>query len=124
MKILFNGEEVAEVYFEYINRHLETEDDNDECPLQFHTDLIRKSATQIIRRGRTPIWRGVKTLSFSVDKDIFQYVGLDANHKKIITVIIPFAQVNSIQTYSRKGRVSKTKSRIHTLDATTIQDLR
>jgi hypothetical protein len=125
LKVLFNGEEVAEVYFEYMNRHLDAEL-QDECPLQFHTDLIRKSATQIIRRARTPIWRGVKTLAFSLDKDIFQYVGIDGKGKKIVTAIIPFAQINSIQTSSRKGRVTKrnTKAQMQTLNATTIQELK
>jgi hypothetical protein len=124
LKILFNGEEVAEVYFEYINRLIDAEQ-TEECPLEFHTDLIRKSATQI-SRARTPIWRGVKIISFSLDKDIFKYEGIDAKGKKIVTVIIPFAQINSIQTYSRKRRVMKqnTKAQMQTLDATTIQDLR
>jgi hypothetical protein len=121
--ILFNGEEVAEVYFEYINRHVDTEQ-TEECNLQFHADLIRKSATQTIRSRRTPIWRGLKTLAFSVDSDIFKYEGIDKNGKKIVTVIIPFAQINSIQTWSRRIKKPKTKSEMKTLDATTVQDLR
>jgi hypothetical protein len=67
LKVLFNGEEVAEVYFEYVNRDLDVEvpfENREEyerehgCHLQFHSDLIRKTATQDIRsiRLRTPIW--------------------------------------------------------------------
>jgi polyphosphate kinase len=133
IKILFNGQEVVEVYFEYITRDRDVELSHDKveayesehgCHLQFHTDLIRKSATQIIRliRSKTPIWRGVKTLVFSVDSDIFKYEGDDKNGKKIVTVIIPFAQVNSIQTYSRKGRVTKRPKQ--TFNATMIQELK
>lgn len=74
MKVLFNDEEVAEVYFDYINRHADAEQ-TDECPLEFHTDLTHKSATQIIRSARTPIWRRLKTLAFYLDSDIFKYEG-------------------------------------------------
>ena len=125
MKVLFNGEEVAEVYFEYMNRHRDAEQIESECPLQFHTDLVSKTATQI-SRSRTPIWRGIKVLSFSVDKDILQYQGIDAKGKKLVTVIIPFAQVNSIQACSRKIRKSNTNKaqQMQTLNPTTIQDLR
>jgi hypothetical protein len=136
IKILFNNEQVAEVYFEYINRDLDAEVSHDKveeyehengCHLQFHSDLVCKSATQIIRLIRqVPIWRGVKTLAFSVDSDIFKYECIDKNSKKRVTVIIPFAQVNSIQTYSRKGKAVKrnTKSQMKTLDNETVQELR
>lgn len=126
VKILFNNEEIGEVYFEYMNRHMDAEQPEDsECDLQFHSDLVRQTATQIIRsRSRTPIWRGTKTLAFSLDKDIFKYEGIDKNGKKLATVIIPFCQVNSIQTYSRKIRKLKTKAQMHTLNATTIQELK
>jgi hypothetical protein len=123
LKVLFNDEEVAEVYFDYINRHADAEQ-TDECPLEFHTDLTHKSATQIIRSARTPIWRRLKTLAFYLDSDIFKYEGIDAKGKKLVTVIIPFAQVNSIQTWSRRIKKLKTKSEMKTLDATTVQDLR
>jgi len=124
LKVLFNNQEVAEVYFEYMNRHADTEQTEAECPLQFHTDLIRKSATQIMRSRRTPIWRGVTTLSFSVDKDIFKYEGIDAKEKNIVTVIIPFSQINSIQTYSRKGRVTKRKTQMQTLNPKELENWR
>jgi hypothetical protein len=123
LKVLFNSEEVAEVYFEYINRHIDAEQTEAECPLEFHSDLIRKTATQI-SRTRTPIWRGVKIISFSLDKDIFQYEGIDAKGKKIATVIIPFVQVNSIQTCSRKIRKSNTKAQMQTLNPKELENWR
>jgi hypothetical protein len=58
----------------------------------------------------TPIWRRLKTLAFYLDSDIFKYEGIDAKGKKLVTVIIPFAQVNSIQTWSRRIKKLKTKS--------------
>jgi hypothetical protein len=123
LKILFNNEPVGEVYFEYTNRHKDSEQ-TDECNLDFHLDLVSKTATQIIRsRGRTPLWRGTKTLSFSLDKDIFKYDSIDAKGKTLVTVVIPFTQINSVQICSRKIRKTN-KAQIHTLDATTIQDLR
>jgi hypothetical protein len=130
IKILSNNEEVAEVFFEYVTRDRDVEIPHDKieayesehgCHFQFHSDLRRKTSSEIIRliHLRTAIWRGVKTLAFYVDSDIFKYEGIGTNCKKIVMVIIPFAQVNSIQTCSRK--VSKLKTK---LDATTIQELK
>jgi hypothetical protein len=124
LRVLFNGEEVAEVFFQFINRHIDTEQGS-ECNLEFHTDLVCKTATQI-SRSRTPIWRGLQTLAFYLDSNIFKYEGFDAKGKKLVTVIIPFVQVNSIQACSRKIRKSNTnkEQQMQTLNPTTIQDLR
>ena len=83
--------------------------------LQFHTDLVRQTATQIIRRRRTPIWRGLKILAFSLNDHMFKYEGIDAKGKKLVTVVIPFVQVNAIQAYSRrikKRSTNKTQMQI------------